>query len=333
MRIDQNNYEAILLDYLDGNLSAAEVVEVLLFLEQNPHIKAELEGLSEISFPDEKTDFDIVSLRKPEFHEVSQIYENLLLGKLEGDLDAAQQQQLQHGFVLYPELHHEETLFAQTKLTADPSEIFTAKRLLKKETMLRLYRQTITRVAAILLLVGGIGFATITFSPPKHKMQAISTPPTSVLPDGSQGSIPAPVYKSKTIPALANADPGILLVIQPRRSLVKSQQQIHYSELELNLNNPIRINTPQLALADLPKSSGWLDHSKPAKPGNNDGFMSLPAFLRQQFTKETKQLEQKTITALQDMNKTAGVNITKDSSGRVTHFEIVALGIEWSQTK
>ena len=35
MNIDKSNYEVYLIDYLDGKLTANEVSEVLLFLENN----------------------------------------------------------------------------------------------------------------------------------------------------------------------------------------------------------------------------------------------------------------------------------------------------------
>ena len=43
--INRNNYEAFLLDYVEQNLTAELVAELMLFLEQNPDLKAELEVL------------------------------------------------------------------------------------------------------------------------------------------------------------------------------------------------------------------------------------------------------------------------------------------------
>ena len=44
MKLTQKNYETYLVDYLDGKLTPLEVAELLLFLEQHPHIKAEFES-------------------------------------------------------------------------------------------------------------------------------------------------------------------------------------------------------------------------------------------------------------------------------------------------
>lgn len=43
--IDQHNYEAYFLDHLEGNLSKVQEQELHLFLEQHPHLKAEVEEM------------------------------------------------------------------------------------------------------------------------------------------------------------------------------------------------------------------------------------------------------------------------------------------------
>lgn len=45
-KINRQNYEVFIVDYLDGNLGPVESAELLLFLELNPDIKKEVEGLS-----------------------------------------------------------------------------------------------------------------------------------------------------------------------------------------------------------------------------------------------------------------------------------------------
>lgn len=46
--INKSNYEAWLMDYLDGKLSAEMMAELLLFLDSNPEIKAEFINLKEV---------------------------------------------------------------------------------------------------------------------------------------------------------------------------------------------------------------------------------------------------------------------------------------------
>jgi hypothetical protein len=48
--INRNNYEAFLLDYVHQNLSPDVVAELMLFLEQNPELKVELEEFENVVF-------------------------------------------------------------------------------------------------------------------------------------------------------------------------------------------------------------------------------------------------------------------------------------------
>ncbi|MGB1207231.1 MAG: hypothetical protein ACPG5B_16405 [Chitinophagales bacterium] len=45
MKISIYNYEEFILDFLEGNLSEQKETEMLLFLEQNPHLQSEIDGL------------------------------------------------------------------------------------------------------------------------------------------------------------------------------------------------------------------------------------------------------------------------------------------------
>jgi len=42
-RIDKNNYEAFMLDYLEGTISPQDKTQLLLFLEQYPELKEDLD--------------------------------------------------------------------------------------------------------------------------------------------------------------------------------------------------------------------------------------------------------------------------------------------------
>ena len=64
-KINQHNYEAFYLDYLEGNLSAETTAQLLLFLENNPVLKSELEEFELVELnanPDVK--FDKETLRQ-----------------------------------------------------------------------------------------------------------------------------------------------------------------------------------------------------------------------------------------------------------------------------
>jgi len=48
--INRNNYEAFLLDYIEQNLSPDLVAELMLFLEKNPALKADLDEFENVTF-------------------------------------------------------------------------------------------------------------------------------------------------------------------------------------------------------------------------------------------------------------------------------------------
>ena len=76
--INLNNYEAYLLDYVEQNLSPDMVAELMLFLEQHPEVKAELEAFENISLNVEKSTFnDKQNLKKI-------AVEDLMIAELEG---------------------------------------------------------------------------------------------------------------------------------------------------------------------------------------------------------------------------------------------------------
>lgn len=63
-KIDIHNYEAFYLDYLEGNLSKEDTAQLMLFLDSNPEIKAELDEFEmlELNIPD--VEFDKSSLHQ-----------------------------------------------------------------------------------------------------------------------------------------------------------------------------------------------------------------------------------------------------------------------------
>jgi hypothetical protein len=51
MKPDRTSYEIWLVDYLDGNLDSGQAGLLMAFIEENPDIKEEFEGLSGIVLP------------------------------------------------------------------------------------------------------------------------------------------------------------------------------------------------------------------------------------------------------------------------------------------
>ncbi len=76
--INLNNYEAYLLDYVEQNLSPDLVAELMLFLEQNPEAKTELEAFENVFLNIDSHKFD----QKENLRKIA--IEDLMIAELEG---------------------------------------------------------------------------------------------------------------------------------------------------------------------------------------------------------------------------------------------------------
>jgi hypothetical protein len=328
MKINLNNYETILIDYLDGKLTANEVTEVILFLERYPEIKEEFEGVADFNLMEELPSTDFSHLLKPEFTTVKADFEQLLVAALEGDLSPTEEVNLQKAFKLYPELLQEQASLSLTKLSPDYSLVYEGKQQLKKGSLFIVYRQQIIRVAAVLVLGWLVGLTYQLLNRTDEPIQYTATAPkTNTKPIEQTVTI-----KPNAIAAASKQQPKNQHSAHP---IVKSKKPVATQEVLLAaiepknlmaLQIPNQLNNPLLN-----PTKSWINTKQPLRTQPDNRFISLQTFIRNKFAAESKEFELKTKTAIQDMNKTAGVNIKKDSTGKITHFEIGALGFAWSK--
>jgi hypothetical protein len=160
-KINRHNYEAWFLDYLEGNLGAEEKHDLLVFLEQNPDLKKELDlNLSEVSlsasegsatvFENKQTlkvaDDSLLTLNS---------VETWMLESVEGNLSASKQQELDD-FVRKHQLEKTYTAYQSTILKADLNEVFEDRKKLKVATgiIIPMYMRVAAVAAAVALLIG-----------------------------------------------------------------------------------------------------------------------------------------------------------------------------------
>lgn len=88
MKINKNNYEAFLLDYIEGNLSAELSVELMLFLENHPELEIDLNDFDIISSNENEniTFNDKQKLKRKEFIINDDVIESLIISLVNGDL-------------------------------------------------------------------------------------------------------------------------------------------------------------------------------------------------------------------------------------------------------
>jgi len=135
MNINRHNYEAWLLDYIEGNLSAEQVDELLVFLDANPDLKSTLDDYRNISF---ETGEDIRFDAKEALKKTSDTINNeqavsleLMIAAMEGSCTAEELKIWNTGVENNPKLEQEFHLLQQTRLSPDLSVVFDDKEKLK----------------------------------------------------------------------------------------------------------------------------------------------------------------------------------------------------------
>ena len=134
MKPDRTNYEIWLIDYLDGNLNGEQEGQLLSFLDENPDIKNEFEGLSAVHLSHPDLSFVNKNSLKRSAESVSESQFDLLCAaSMENDLSAEQKQELDEIISASDDRKKTIELFAKTKLTPQ-QHTFPYKNRLKKST-------------------------------------------------------------------------------------------------------------------------------------------------------------------------------------------------------
>ena len=161
MKIDIHNYEALMLDYLDGILEEGLSREMEAFLLMHPHIADDLEGIEELQLsqfnhePLEEAFID--QLKKKKISPFEQIHENnyhtFFIGHWEGDLNPAEEKTLQVFLAHNDFLKSDFETFKTIQLNPSQSIIYEGKSSLKKKNNKVIAMWSVaSSVAALLLL-------------------------------------------------------------------------------------------------------------------------------------------------------------------------------------
>ena len=156
MEINKNNYEAYFLDYHEGNLTPQQVADVLLFVQNYPELKEELEGFENFSIEDYSTiTFENKSDLKKEIIEAN--WEEYFIRAVENTLTPAEKKLLDEYIKQHPHEIVDYHLFQQTKLQTDASIVFENKDTMKKVfTPHQFSANAETRSEALISFVEGI---------------------------------------------------------------------------------------------------------------------------------------------------------------------------------
>lgn len=338
MKLDRTTYEIYLIDYLDGKLDAIEVSELLLFLEQNPDLKEEFDGLADISLTKENEtgNFDASVLKKPEYNAAGKNYETLLVAELEGDISPNQQKELSQAFALYPELKKDADLFAQTRLQPDLTITFKNKSRLKVFAI-QPYYKTIIRVAAVLLL---ISFAGIYFS--KKEQQNNHTASNHRVLTGEPGNKASTKDNNsitgRTNEPIVNTKKTISVgkkSIQPvtkQENILPEYEGVAYQQKnEAVLIQPNYKTGQEIALQEMispaPIDARLKRPELPAAASQQE-FVDLRTWLSRKLKKEASLSNEEGLLARVNKATHADVIIERDTTtGKLTRFEIAGIGL------
>ncbi|PCJ24797.1 MAG: hypothetical protein COA97_09060 [Flavobacteriales bacterium] len=131
--ITRNNYEAYLLDYVEGNLSLELIAELMLFLENNSDLKEKWEGfeIHEL-IPIQVAKIDKKFLKREENFITFVNYEEYIIQEIEGDNSNEVSKELNSFLESNPEKQADYIAYKKTKLIAS-LVLFDNKKSLKRK--------------------------------------------------------------------------------------------------------------------------------------------------------------------------------------------------------
>ncbi len=161
MTITRHNYEVFLVDYLDGRLNPSLVAELLVFLDLNPEIKEELDGLQDAVLIGETIPYpDRSNLKKKSFlkNGIDDEFEYLSIASAEGIITQSEKEALESILQEDPKKQILHLTFQKAIVNPDKTTIYALKSRLKRTSLIPIrvstFRQSISIAATIALVIG-----------------------------------------------------------------------------------------------------------------------------------------------------------------------------------
>jgi hypothetical protein len=268
MKITRENYEAFFLDYHEGQLGESQRQDVLLFLQENPDLRAEFDAFEIIEVtPPAQTFSGKESLKKKGI--TVDNYLNYFVAYHEGDLSSSGRKEVEQFAVTSPELAKELELFGKLKLAPDPKIIFKHKKGLHRQAKVIQLNRAFIRYAAAAVLA----LLILTYFYTGNRKEPVFSQKDSVKP--------APVLKNKEKQFVPAGDPAPATVAAneskhgdarrgPKQSLtVQKEKNAEVQPQQLTANTA---TTGKDSLRPSPVSSPATTH-----PGNFDSSLAFNA--------------------------------------------------------
>ncbi len=154
-KINIQNYEAFLLDYMEGNLSSEDTVALQIFAAQHPDLNIDLNDLELVELSTDEISFDSKENLKKNL-----ISDEQFVAYIENELNPAERNRLDALVAKDEKLARELKLFKHTLLSSDKAIVFKNKNSLKKQEpkVLWLFSREVLAAAASLVLLFGLWF-------------------------------------------------------------------------------------------------------------------------------------------------------------------------------
>jgi hypothetical protein len=347
-----------MIDYLDGKLTAVEVSELLLFIEQNPDLKKEFELLDTTILSAEKETIDASFLKKPIYAEVKNDYEEKLISNLEGELNRSEKLELEKAFTIYPELKVDAEFFSKTKIVADKHIVFENKNALKKAVPLfRSYQNYLWRAAAV-LVISGLAFFFL--RAPQDNFVAVKTIKIPDIIRAKENDIlHAQTSKEKTIASVKTDTKNISVKKHQHKNeqpiedeILVVSNTIHFETIEQKGLQQIILNEQEFSIDVLPAIT-YHSANSTVKKKPDDRFKNLQQLAEENLSNTTRDvlIEQNKPDSIYNnstlsnvgllfvklYNKTTGddAKVVKkyNNSGKVIGYAIVAANFQFATGK
>lgn len=157
MKINRNNYETFLIDYIDGKLDTSQEAELLLFLKSNPDIQEEFTEFENIPLQSDNISFiDKEKLKKVPIHAVAGIGEEnfgqCFVAYCEGDLAPQEQDDLLHFLSKNAQLKPDFEIHKKLKLEPDQTIFYLKPEELKRRPAIAAWWWSGSAIAAAIAL-------------------------------------------------------------------------------------------------------------------------------------------------------------------------------------
>jgi len=199
MKINIDNYEAWLLDYLEGNLGPEDTALLLEFMALNPDLRPDFDEIKQI-VPEPAPAFsEKIFLKKTGIAEIDDMdaFERTCILAVESQLDKKDKHQFDSYLLQHPQKRKTYEQYAKTHLMPDESIVFNNKSKLKHLQISKgrviVWSSVAAAAASVIILL----FSMPADNPDKVVQKVINLPKNEVV--AVQKTAEAPVLESKQI--------------------------------------------------------------------------------------------------------------------------------------